>query len=71
MVNVFELDGHNFWMHHFQGCLVGGPPLFEDIEISSYALVTISYSYFSLHASILMFLACHAFHVHYVKCNVH
>ena len=40
-----------------QGCLVGGPPYFRDLEISSYGLITISISYFTLHALLLMFLA--------------
>ena len=46
-----------------------GPPWFEDLEIGSLVLVTISNSYFTLHTLLLMFLACFDFNVHYVKCN--
>ena len=46
---MHELDGHTKSMHHYQESLVGGPPYFEDIEISSYGLVTISNSHFYLH----------------------
>ena len=56
-----ELDGHILLMHRYQGCLVGVPPRFGDLEIDSLILVTISNSYFSLHAFILMILACHVF----------
>ena len=39
---MHELDGHTQLMHRDQGCLVGGPPCFGDLENSSYSLVTIS-----------------------------
>jgi len=39
-------------MHHFQRCLVEGPPYFGDIEISSLSLVTISNSLFYLYINI-------------------
>ena len=30
-----ELDGHTLLMHRYQESLVGGPPWFGDLEISS------------------------------------
>ena len=41
-------------MHRYQGSIVEGPPWFGDLENSLYGLVTISNSYFSLHAFTLM-----------------
>jgi len=35
-------DGYTKLMHRYQECLVGGPPWFEDLENSSYSLITIS-----------------------------
>ena len=34
MVDAFVLDGHYFRCITFKDVLVGGPPLFEDLEIS-------------------------------------
>ena len=53
-----ELDGYTKLMHHYQGSLVGGPSCFGDLENSSYGLVTISKLPFSLHALVLIILAC-------------
>ena len=71
MVDAFELYGHILWMHHFQECIVGGPPWFREIETSLTDVGNYLYhSYFCLQAFVLMFLACHVFNVRYVKCNV-
>ena len=54
-----ELYGDTFGCITFKGSLVGGPPWFENIEMSPLGFGNYLLLLFNLHAFIIDFFACH------------